>query len=61
MEVKEFRRWHDQDAADLLESITKSTTLGRVDQADYTDAYDYSLPFEDRQLGIVEDMLTHAD
>ena len=61
MEIKVFRRRHDHDAAALLESITKSTTLVRVDQADYTDAYDYSLPFEDRLLGNVEDMLAHAD
>ena len=61
MEVKVYKRKTGHPVEDLLAAITKSTTLVKVDQADYCEALLFKLNFEDRIICGEEDILSNRD
>ena len=61
MEVKVYKRKAEHPADDLLAAIAKSTTLVKVDQADYCEALLFKLNFEDRIICGEEDILSNRD
>ena len=61
MEVKVYKRKAGHPADDLLAAIAKSTTLVKVDQADYCEALLFKLNFEDRIICGEEDILSNRD